>query len=85
MFEIIANEESHNHQICRKQSVESGSESDPNAGPHKTSDASLKTSDSGLFSASSVVSRKTMSSKTVTLSVSDTGFEQKNLGDCHHE
>ena len=84
MFEIIANEENH-HQLCHKQSVESGSESDPNAGPHKTSDASLKTSDSGLFSASSVVSRKTMSSKTVTLSVSDAGFEQKNLGDCNHE
>ena len=49
----------------------------------KSSDASIKSiNDSGLFSASSTISRKTMSSKTVTLTL-DGLVDHRNCEETH--
>ena len=65
MFEVIPEQE----QLLNNSDFDSNN-------PHKTSDASLKSNpDSGLFSASSTISRKTMSSKTVTLSLDPLGLD----------
>ena len=81
MFEVIPEQE----QLLNN--------SDFDSNPHKTSDASLKSNpDSGLFSASSTISRKTMSSKTVTLSLDPLGLDISVLDqtntkeeESHHE